>query len=261
MGLPFDRTCTFRKGAAAAPRAIREASDSIETYSPLLDRDLEDSPFADLGDLEFPEGEHEDVESILSAIELSVAEVLSRGAKILTLGGEHTVTLPIVRVLEKTWPDLVVVHADAHADLRDHYEGNHLSHATVIRRVYDVLGPGRLVQLGIRSGTRAEFDWMRGQHTMLDWGDNRVEDLRARIGTKPVYLTLDLDVLDPACLPGTGNPEPGGWFYRDMERLLVALSRAHLVGADVVELNPSLDPSGASSVTAAKIVRELLLIL
>ncbi len=261
IGIPFDRTCTFRTGVAAAPGAVREASDSIETYSPLLDKDLEDAPFADLGDPAFPAGEHEDVESILWAIESGVTDILSRGAKILALGGEHTITLPIVRVLAKTRPDLLIVHVDAHADLRDHYDGNHLSHATVMRRVYDVLGPGRLVQLGIRSGTRDEFRWMRGQNTMLDWGDRGGEDLRARIGTRPVYLTLDLDVLDPACLPGTGNPEPGGWFYKDVERLLVILSRTNLIGADVVELNPGLDPSLASSVTAAKIVRELLLIL
>ncbi|MEW6351258.1 MAG: agmatinase [Thermodesulfobacteriota bacterium] len=261
IGLPFDGTCTYRMGAADAPRAIREVSDSIETYSPLLDMDLEDSPFADLGDLEFTERAHADVESILRTIELAATDIESRGAKILAVGGEHTITLPIVRVLAKTRPDLLVVHLDAHTDLRDHYEGNRFSHATVMRRVYDVLGPGRLVQLGIRAGTREEFRWMRDQNTILNWGENGAEDLRARIGSRPVYLTLDLDVLDPACLPGTGNPEPGGWFYKDLERLLVTLGSADLIGADVVELNPGLDPSQASSVTAAKIVRELLLIL
>ncbi len=261
IGLPFDRTTTFRSGTDKAPDAIRVASDSIETYSPFLERDLLDAPFADLGDLDFHGTKTDEIEPALAKIEVPVTRALSERAKTLAIGGEHTVTLPIVRVLARVHRDLVLVHADAHTDLRDDYDGNRLNHATVMKRVSEVIGPERMIQLGIRSGTREEFQWMRSRDTLLDWGPGAEEVLLRRIRDRPVYLSLDLDVLDPACFPGTGNPEPGGWFYKDMERLLLAMTRVHLVGADVVELNPGLDPSGASSVTAAKITRELLLIL
>lgn len=258
LGCPLDRTATFRKGCGAATGAIRSASDSIETYSPLLDMDLTDISFSDLGDLEL----HGDsTETGLDKISAAVSEILTAGAKPLCLGGEHTVTLGILRALERVRSDYVVVHLDAHSDLRDEYEGMVLNHATVIRRVVDLIGPQRLIQLGIRSGTRPEFRWMQSHGTLMHWEPGAEKTLLQRVASRPVYLTLDLDVLDPSCLMGTGNPEAGGWFYKDMERFLTCLARTDLVGCDVVELNPSLDASQCSSIVSAKIVRELLLLM
>lgn len=257
LGCPLDETATYRAGSDKAPQAIRLGSESIETYSPLLDRDLSDHDFFDLGDLHF---EPEALEKSLEIIELSVTEILKSEAFPICLGGEHTITLPIVKALKALHSDFIIVHLDAHTDLRDHYEGNRVNHATVMRRVREIVGPGRLLQLGIRSGTREEFSWMREQGTLLEWNPSLDKALLERVRDMPVYLTLDLDVLDPACLPGTGNPEAGGWFYNDLERIFLALDQVTLLGADVVELNPGLDSSGVSAITASKIVREILLI-
>jgi agmatinase len=254
----LDVTSTFRRGSADAPYAIRIASESIETYSPLLDRDLEDLSFADIGDVFGP---REPLESALQSIESAVKKAGELGVRPLILGGEHTITFPVVKALETLYNAVVLVHIDAHSDLREQYEGSTVNHATVMRRIQEVIGPERLIQLGIRSGTREEFSWMRSHGTLMQWGPAAENHLLERIGDRPVYLSVDLDVLDPACFPGTGNPEPGGWFYDDVERLITALDRVKLVGADVVELNPALDPSQASAITAAKIVRELLLVL
>ncbi len=224
----------------------------------MLERDLEESPFADLGDVDL---EGQTLGAALEEIGKTTAKTIVQNAPPLCLGGEHTITLPIVQTLRSFFRELVVVHLDAHSDLRDQYEGSFVNHATVIRRVDELLGQGSLIQLGIRSGTREEFHWMRSAGTILQWGPQWEKVLVERIRSRPVYLTLDLDVLDPSCLPGTGNPEPGGWSYHQMERFLRTLDRVNLVAADIVELNPTLDPSGVSSVTAARIVRELLLIL
>jgi agmatinase len=258
LGCPLDITSTYRAGTGAAPDAIRTASDSIETYSPFLDADLENHPFSDLGNLVFSD---ETLESALTDIERAVSEILHRHGRPLCLGGEHTITLPVARAINVVHPDVVIIQLDAHTDLRDSYEGSHLNHATVMRRVQEITGPSRLIQLGIRSGTAEEFAWMHEHGTSMQWGPGSEKTLLRRVDSRPVYVTLDLDVLDPSCLPGTGNPEAGGWFYRDMERLYRALSTMHVVGADVVELNPGLDPSEVGTITAAKIVRELLLIL
>ena len=258
FGCPLDHTSTFRSGSDLAPNAIREASDSIETYSPLLDRDLVDLKFADLGDTLFFD---KNLEGALNEIELFTTNVLTSGSKPLALGGEHTVTLPIIRALNNFFDDFVVIHLDAHTDLRHDYEGALLNHATVICRIVELIGPDRLIQLGIRSGTRYEFQWIRDNKTLYQWEEGSEKSILKLVGDRKVYVTLDLDVMDPACLPGTGNPESGGWFYNDMERFFRMLTFMNLVGADVVELNPRIDQTGMSSVLAAKIVRELLLIL
>lgn len=258
FGCPLDQTSTFRSGSDRAPESIREASDSIETYSPFLDRDLTDYRFADLGDVDFSNA---DLETCLERIESFCSTILNQGAKPVALGGEHTVTLPIVRGLNKVCHDFLVIHLDAHTDLRDTYEGASLSHATVIRRVVDLIGPERLIQMGIRSGTREEFVWMKQNGTLYQWDKGTEKSLLKRLNNCEVYVTLDLDVLEPACLPGTGNPEAGGWFYNDLERFIKILTSVKLIGADVVELNPGLDKSGMSSILAAKIVRELLLVI
>lgn len=258
FGCPFDQTSTFRSGSDFGPNAIREASDSIETYSPFLDRDLEDLKFSDLGDVNFFDT---NLVGALNEIESFTSHVLNSGAKPLALGGEHTITLPIVRALNKFLDDFMVIHLDAHTDLRHDYDGAPLSHATVIRKVADLIGPDRLIQLGIRAGTKHEFAWMKDNQTLYQWDKGSEKYISKLVRDRRVYVTLDLDVMDPACLPGTGNPESGGWFYDDMERFLSMLTTLNLVGADVVELNPKIDQSGMSSVLAAKIVREILLIL
>ncbi len=258
LGCPMDRTSTFRHGSQEAPRAIREASESIETYSPLFDKDLTDNPFADVGDLEL---QSLPVPEALAAIRAEVTRILQAGGKPFWFGGEHLVTLPGVQALHKKYPDLKVIHLDAHTDLREDYEGEPLNHATVIKRVAELIGPGSLTQLGIRSGTREEFQWMRDNGTLLTWIDGAEKQLLKRIGDAPVHITLDLDVLDPALMPPTGNPEAGGWFYHDIERFFRACRPMNIVSADVVELNPSLDYSGVGAATAAKITRELILLL
>jgi len=220
--------------------------------------DLDDSPFADLGDLLLA---GDSLEDALNKIREAVSAILSGGARPLCIGGEHTVTLPIVDAVKKVHPDVVILHLDAHSDLRDEYEGDRLSHATVIRRVDELMGPGRLIQLGIRAGTKEEFSWMKQKGTLMQWGSAADKVLLKRIDGRPVYLTLDIDVLDPACMPATGNPESGGWFYHDLELFFLALNRTELVAADVVELNPGLDTTQVGAITAAKIVRELLLLL
>jgi agmatinase len=256
LGCPLDMTSTFKSGSDKAPNAIREASDSIETYSPFFDKDLDDLPFADLGDMDIA---GDSVQTSLSKIESAIAEILHLKALPLSIGGEHTITLGVIKGLKRIYPEFVVVHLDAHTDLRDDYEGNPLNHATVIKRVTEIIGAENLIQLGIRSGTRQEFQWMKDNGALLHWTAGAEKHLLKRLGAKPVYLTLDLDVMDPALFPATGNPEAGGWFYSDMERFLRVLTEVNLIGMDVVELNPSLDPSGASAILAAKIIRELLI--
>jgi agmatinase len=258
LGCGLDLTSTYRNGCGRGPQSIRDASESIETYSPFLDRDLSDERFADLGDLSLSASS---LEQSLQLINEAATRMLQQGARPLCLGGEHTITLPIIQALEVFHQDFVVIHADAHTDLREEYEGSALNHATVMRRVAELVGPQRIIQLGIRSGTKEEFSWMREHSTLLDWGPAAEKKLFRRVGNRPVYLTLDLDVLDPACFPSTGNPEPGGWFYRDMEHLLKTLEPLNVLGADVVELNPDLDPCEVGAITAARIVRELVFVL
>ena len=258
LGCPLDMTATFRSGTRDAPQRIRDVSDSIETYSPFLDSDLESLSFADLGDLDLSD---KPLEKALECIREAVADILREGGLPLCLGGEHTITLAVVEALLRTFRDFTIVHLDAHSDLRDSYEGSRINHATVMTRVVEIVGPEKLIQIGIRAGTREEFRWMREHDTLVDWVAGADRDLLKRIGGSPVYLSLDLDVLDPACFPATGNPEAGGWFYKDLESVFQVLTHTDLIGADVVELNPGLDPSDVGSITAAKIVRELLLIL
>jgi agmatinase len=258
IGCPLDLTTTYRHGCDEAPSAIRSSSYSLETFSPLLWRDLEDFSFGDVGDLRFVGLRMEDS---LALIEQAVCDALSKGGLPVCMGGEHTITLPIVRALESQKPGFIVLHLDAHTDLRQHYDGTGANHATVIKRIAEVIGSDRLIQMGIRSGTREEWLWMRDHGTLLQWETLSDAVLDRRIDGRSVYLTLDLDVFDPACMPATGNPESGGWFFSDFERLLRKLQRHDLLGADVVELNPRLDSSEASSIMAAKILREILILL
>lgn len=252
LGAPFDSTASFRPGARFGPAAIREASFGLETFSPALNGDLEDHAFMDLGDLELPFG---DPNPALLMIEKAVAGVLSAGRVPFLLGGEHLVSLGAIRAAFQAYPELTIVHLDAHADLRDDYLGQKLSHATVMRRASELLAPESIRQIGVRSCTREEYG-LAGALRSLP------ENVALRVGEKPCYLTCDLDVLDPSVLPGTGTPEPGGMSFQELASTLVALiTRLNVVGMDVVELAPNLDPTGVSAVVAAKVVRECLIAL
>ncbi|ATX80401.1 agmatinase [Mariprofundus aestuarium] len=258
IGAPFDGTVSFRPGARFGPAAIRDASDGVETYSPFLDIDLEGVHYSDIGDLELPMG---DVGAVLSIIREAVEECLADDVTPFLLGGEHLVSLPAIEAVFEKYPDLVVVQLDAHADQRDDYLGVKLSHACVMRRVSELIGDGNVRQLGIRSGTQREYELMRGFGTLSTFRDDDLDELVEWIGERPVYLTVDLDVFDPACFPGTGTPEPGGIDWWTFQRFIKVMQGCDIVGLDAVELAPQLDSSGCSSVLAAKVVREMLLIL
>ena len=261
MGAPLDVTTSFRPGTRFGPARIRAVSDGLEEFSPVLDRELADVPFYDAGDMDLAPGR---VRESLSAIEEAVAAAVGRGQLPVVLGGEHLLTLGAVRGVLRHVPDLAVIQFDAHADLRDDYLGEKLSHATVMRRVAELIGPGRLYQLGIRSGTADEFRFGSAQTNFypLPLGGTMAElaeRAAAAVGSRPVYITLDIDVVDPGFAPGTGTPEPGGVTPGQLLQALYALSELNVVGIDVVEVCPPQDVSDVTSVLAAKIVREALL--
>jgi agmatinase len=256
LGVPYDRTQSHRRGAALASRAIREVSDSIETYSPALDRDLEDLRLGDLGDLPVRNMEPSEM---VAAVERAVAS-LDAGTLAVLLGGDHTVTVGAIQALAARHADLAVVQFDAHADLRDEYGGSRWSHACTMRRVWEILGDNRIVQLGVRSGTREEFAFAR-QHCRCSLSALAMpETVQHDLHDRPVYLSVDIDVLDPAYAPGAGNPEPGGPSFTELIEALRLLNGLRVVMADVVEVSPPHDPSGVTAIAAAKLVRELVLL-
>ena len=257
FGAPFDGTTSFRPGTRFGPQAIRAESDGIETYSPYQNKDLEDIAVFDSGDLLLPFG---NTEAVLSMIEARTQEILDAGKMPVMLGGEHLVTLGAVRAMVKKYPDLHIIHFDAHADLRDDYLGERLSHATVLRRSWDLLGDGRIHQFGIRSGERSEFEFALEHTDFHPFNVKDVLDVVLALGDKvPVYVTLDLDVLDPSLFCGTGTPEAGGIFFQDLEEALLALEALNVVGFDMNELSPHYDASGVSTAVACKVLREMLL--
>ncbi|UOO37639.1 agmatinase [Oscillospiraceae bacterium CM] len=258
FGAPFDSTTSYRPGTRFASREMRAQSFGLETYSPYLDRDLSDIAVFDAGDLELPFG---DTQKALVQIEALASDVFDDGKIPVMLGGEHLVTLGAVRAAFRHHPDLCLIHFDAHADLRDDYLGVSLSHASVIRRCHDFLGDGRIFQFGIRSGDKSEF-LFSGSHTHLQKFDfTGLSDVLAALGDKPLYLTVDLDVLDPSVFPGTGTPEAGGVTFRDLRQAIKTVCVGRVVGCDLVELSPVYDQSGVSTATACKTLRELLLSL
>ncbi len=256
-GAPFDSTTSYRPGTRFGSRSIRSESFGIETYSPYQDKDLTDRKFFDSGDLELCFG---DTEKALGAIGQRCARILEDGKRPFMLGGEHLVTLGAVREVFRKYPDLVIVHFDAHADLREDYLGAKLSHACVLRRCWELLGDGRIFQFGIRSGDREEFAWGREHVTTQKFHFQGLEECLRQLKGRPVYFTLDLDVLDPSVFPGTGTPEAGGVTFDQLrEAAQMVCSTANVVACDVNELSPPYDPSGISAMAACKIVREMLL--
>ena len=256
LGCPFDGTASFRPGARFGPSAIRRASWGIETYSPYRKKDLRAVPVHDMGDLELPPG---DKKKSFEWIRKALQEIL-RSKKIpILLGGDHLISLPIVEEVLKIYPDLHLLQIDAHADMREDYLGETLSHSTVMRKIIDSLGQRSLSQIGVRSGTEEEFRWAKKAKSIVSLNASSLRNLARRLKDKPVYLSLDLDVFDPSLLPGVGTPEPGGLTFQDFLSLLKPLESLHVIGFDIVELTPDYDPTQISSVTASVILREMIL--
>jgi agmatinase len=256
FGAPFDGTATYRTGARFAYKRMREESYGIETFSPYLNKDLLDVAVHDAGELDLCFG---NTQKALLQIEEFVAFLLNENKTPCMVGGEHLVTLPAVKTVLKKYPNLCVVHFDAHADLRDNYLGEKLSHSSVMRRVHELVGDDRIFQFGIRSGEREEFEFAK-KHTSLTLNNfYNLQEAVKKIGARPVYFTIDMDVLDPSEFPATGTPEAGGVRFLQLLDAINAVFKLNVVACDINELCPPLDPSGISTALACKLLREILL--
>lgn len=256
IGLPFDSTCSNRPGTRFASNEIRYASYGLEEYSPMLNEELNSTSFYDAGDLNLPFGNPHDA---LFIIKNCANNIINDNKFIFGVGGEHLVSLPLIQAAYQKYPNMILVHFDAHADLRQEYLGQKLSHATVIRRVLDDISSNNLIQIGIRSGEKEEFLFMNENKTLCQTNDEIIKKLNEYNLNIPIYLTIDLDVLDPSIFSGTGTPEPGGMTYKELIEKLMLFKNKNVIGIDVVELSPHYDISGVSTVVAAKIIRELLI--
>lgn len=257
FGAGFDGTTSFRPGTRFAPSAIRNESFGIETYSPYQDKDMTDYSYFDSGDLELPFGS---VRRTIADIAMRTDTILTDGKIPFMIGGEHLVTLGAVMAVKDKVEDLYIIHFDAHADLRDDYLGQPLSHACVLRRCHELVGDGHIYQFGIRSGDREEFVFASEHTEMNKFNFNNLEEIVEKLKGKKVYFTLDLDVLDPSVFPGTGTPEAGGVTFDELRKAVTLVcSKLDIVGCDVNELSPHYDQSGASTAVACKIIREMLL--
>ena len=256
LGCPYDGSASFRPGARFGPSAIRRASWGIETYSPYFKKDLTRFSIHDMGDLELPLGEKK---ASLDLIRKALRKILSAEKFPILLGGDHLITLPIVEEIVRIHPNLHLIQIDAHTDLREDYLGETLSHSTVMRKAVDRLGKGRLFQVGIRSGTEEEFKLTRRMRSLVPLEQNSLRSLEKHLKGKPVYISLDLDVVDPGLLPGVGTPEPGGLTFQELISLFKDLQNLHVIGFDLVELTPDYDPTQISSLTASVILREMIL--
>ena len=253
LGLPFDGTVSYRPGSRFAPEQIRLASWGLEEYSPNFDKHLEDVNFHDAGDLELPLG---NTYKSLDVIEQNVEDIYKDGKRVFGIGGEHLVTLPEIKAVSKFYKDLAIVHFDAHTDLREEYLGEEMSHSAVIRHASKIVGPENIKQIGIRSGMKEEFEFMKQHNTLI----HEFHELDGLNGKK-IFVTVDLDVLDPSVMPGTGTPESGGMQFNELIGWFKYLKKFDIIGADVVELAPDYDASGVSTAVATKVIRELLMIM
>ena len=259
FGAGFDGTTSFRPGTRFGPSAIRNESFGIETYSPYQDRDMLDYSYFDSGDLELPFG---NTDSAVADIAMRSETILSDGKLPFMIGGEHLVTLGSVRAVKEKFHDLYIVHFDAHADLRDDYLGQKMSHACVLRRCWELVGDSHIFQFGIRSGDRDEFRFADGHTEMHKFSFDGLGEVVEKLRGKNVYFTLDLDVLDPSVFPGTGTPEAGGVTFEELRKAITLVcSKLNIVGCDVNELSPVYDQSGVSTAVACKVIREMLLAL
>lgn len=257
FGAPFDSTTSFRPGTRFAADYIRMDSFGLETYSPYMDKDLADYQLTDIGNLDLPFG---NAEKALELIQETASEVLNADKIPFLIGGEHLVSLGAIRAAYKKHPNLKLIHFDAHTDLREHYMGEPLSHAAVIRRAWDFMGDGTIYQFCIRSGEKWEFEWAKSHTHLEKFSYDTLKEIVRGLGTDdPIYVTIDLDVFDPSIFSGTGTPEPGGIFFKDMIEILKTLAPLNIIAADVVELSPHYDQTGVSTATACKVIRELML--
>ncbi len=256
LGCPYDGSASFRPGARFGPSAIRRASWGIETFSPYFGRDLSQLSVHDMGDLELPLGKKK---ASLALIRKALRRILSEKKFPILLGGDHLITLPIVEEIFRIYPQLYLIQIDAHADLREDYLGETHSHSTVMRRVVDHLGEGRLFQVGLRSGIEEEFKLAQKMKSIISSDRGSLRSMVRRLRNQPVYISLDLDVIDPSLLPGVGTPEPGGFTFERFISLLKELQPLHVIGFDMVELTPDYDPTQVSSVTASVLLREMIL--
>ena len=253
LGMPFDGTVSYRSGSRFAPEQIRLASWGLEDYSPRFDKHLEDVNFHDAGDLEFPLG---NTYKSLDLIEENVEQIYKDGKRVFGIGGEHLVTLPEIKAVAKFYKDLAIVHFDAHTDLREEYLGEEMSHSAVIRHASKIVGAENIKQIGIRSGMKEEWEFMKKHNTLIHKYSG-LDELKG----KKIFVTVDLDVLDPSVMPGTGTPESGGMQFNELMGWFEYLKNFDIVGADVVELAPDYDASGVSTAVATKVIRELLMVM
>ncbi|EOU1756575.1 agmatinase [Clostridium perfringens] len=257
FGAPFDSTTSFRPGTRFASQVMRGESWGLESYSPYQDLDLYDFNIFDGGEIELPFGNSE---GALALIEDFSTKVVEDGKIPAMIGGEHLVTLGAFKGVFKKYTDVHVIHFDAHADLREDYLGQKLSHATVIHRVWDLVGDNKIFQFGIRSGEKEEFLWAKDHVYTNKFNCDTLDYALERVKDKPVYVTIDLDVLDPSVFPGTGTPEPGGIQFNELLNSILKLRGLNIVGFDINELSPQYDQTGASTAVACKVLREMLLV-
>ena len=262
FGVDYDGTSSFKPGSRFGPNAIRQVSACLETYCPKIDKDLEDINYVDFGSLNI---QNYDSKSVIASVKSATNYLISQGLSPIMLGGEHSITRGAIEAVVNKYPDLILVQLDAHADLRESYMGNKHSHACAMKRCLEVLPKKKILQVGIRSGTKEEFEIMHNNNQLVNFcpGGNAHELKQALLPyTKsPIYLTIDLDWFDPSLLAGTGTPEPGGFFWNDFEEILKTLKDFRIVASDIVELSPDIDKSGVSSIVAAKVLRSLILSL
>lgn len=259
-GMPMDWTVSYRPGSRFGPNRIREVSIGLEEYSPYLERELHEVPFFDAGDIPLPFG---NAQKSLDLIEEYVDSILEKGKFPLGMGGEHLVSWPVFRAMYKKYPDLAIIHMDAHTDLREEYEGEPLSHSTPIRKVAGLIGPENVFSFGIRSGMKEEFEWAKeaGMHISKFEVLEPLKQVLPKLKGRPVYVTIDIDVLDPAHAPGTGTVDAGGITSKELLASIHAIagSDVQVVGADLVEVAPVYDHSDQTANTASKLLREMLL--
>ncbi len=262
FGVPYDGTTSFRPGTRFGPDAIRTVSKGLETYCPEIKLDLEDLNYVDFGSLDIPFGAPEPV---IKKVKIAARKLLKIDLKPLMLGGEHSITLGNISAIIETYPELIMIQLDAHADLRDEWLGNRHNHACAMRRCLEVLPSNKLFQLAIRSGTKEEFKELSIKKRLINQtpggSANELDKVLKPFKGCPLYITVDLDWFDPSLVSGTGTPEPGGFFWKDFSAVIEVLRHHHLVGGDVVELSPDLDHSGVSSVLAAKVTRSLIMLM
>ena len=261
FGVNYDGTTSYKPGTRFGPEAIRNVSQSLETFCPKLEKDLSNISYIDFGSLII---DLTSTEKVIEKVALATEFLNSRNLKPLILGGEHSITIGAIQALVKKYPNLILVQLDAHADMRDSYMNNKNSHACTMQRCLEKLPNKKIFQIGIRSGTREEFEKMRINKQLIEFRKGNEKSLHnslEKVKGMPLYLTIDLDWFDPSLLAGTGTPEPGGFFWDDFELIIEMLNKFNLIGADIVELSPDIDSSGVSSIVAAKVARSLIMTL